>query len=168
LNVEASYRGAYILQNRRINYSDSYRQAEGIREDQIEIQLLIRYIASMTRIIANLLILLVLFTHSTMAMDVHFPHDTLPLDKHVTLDIAHSDDHTEHLATISSIDEAADIEQAMCADAGGHCSHHQAHTAGLISVNTLPNTKVQPVLLSQFEKSVFIHTQSPPLRPPKV
>jgi hypothetical protein len=111
----------------------------------------------MTRFIAHILILLVLFTHSTMAMDVHIPHKA---------------DHTvEHFSADFSVDfvntVSVDTEQTLCVDAGGHCSHHQAHTVGLVSVNTLLNKKTQPILLSLVKLSALLHTQTPPLRPPK-
>lgn len=111
----------------------------------------------MSRIIAHLLILLVLFTHSTMAMDVHIPHDVDHPADHM------SDVPSDGISVISS----TDIEQTLCLDAGGHCSHHQAHTAGLISVNYLSDAKVQPVLFSILNASVFTLKQAPPLRPPK-
>jgi len=80
----------------------------------------------MTRLIAHILILLVLFTHSTMAMDVHIPHQA-----------DHSAEHFINFSLEGSVETiSADTDQTLCVNAGGHCSHHQAHTVGLVSVNT--------------------------------
>lgn len=107
--------------------------------------------------IAHLLILLVLFTHSTMAMDVHIPHNTDHSIEHIT------DTYPSNNIVSTSID----LEQTPCIDAGGHCSHHQAHTSGLLSATMLVNTDKQPVFLTSLNASIFIDTQAPPLRPPK-
>jgi len=104
----------------------------------------------MYRRIAKFLILLVLFTHSTMAMDVHIPHDD-----------------ADHITDSSNISTAINLDQPSCIDAGGHCSHHQAHTSGLFSVNTLGDIDCQSVLFALLKTSAFTHTQAPPLRPPK-
>ncbi len=113
----------------------------------------------MTRIISHLLILLVLFTHSTMAMDVHIPHD-------------HESDHISksHSLDIDDVDTSSSLshlERDDCSDAGGHCSHHQAHTAGLISVNTLSSLSIQPTLFLSLKSIAFVYQQTPPRRPPK-
>lgn len=118
---------------------------------------LLSYIQRMSRVIAHLLILLVLFTHSTMAMDVHI----------LTHDMNHSEEHVSASSHDLSTTISTDSGQASCLDAGGHCSHHQAHTAGLISVNTLSETRVQSILVNTLNISELINTQSPPLRPPK-
>jgi hypothetical protein len=108
----------------------------------------------MTQLIANLLILLVLFTHSTVAMDVRVCHD--------------NEQSTEHSTNFSANDPTAiDAEQDICLDAGGHCSHNQAHTAGLVSLSTLSSKKIHPILSPLFTASVVIHPQAPLLRPPK-
>jgi hypothetical protein len=119
----------------------------------VEIQHLLRYIKSMTRYIAHLLILLVLFTHSAVAMDVRVCHD--------------NEQTTEHNTDFSTSNPIADTDQAFCLDAGGHCSHGQAHTAGLVSLNGLFDSKIQPFLPHLLIISTFTHRQAPPLRPPK-
>ncbi len=85
-----------------------------------------------------------------MAMDVHLP----PVDQHSAEHAAY--DHMQN-----------DVDQTMCADAGGHCSHHQAHSAGLLSVNTLLDVHAQAVLLPVIKNSEFLQSQAPPVRPPK-
>lgn len=115
----------------------------------------------MTRLVAHLLILFVLFTHSVMAMDVHIPHDA----------DFHGDESSEHLAHTSTLDHSQvqtnTTSEVPCADAGGHCSHHQAHTSGLVCVNALSYSGIKPVLFSQLKQSTFLYTQTPPRRPPK-
>lgn len=114
----------------------------------------------MTRSIAYFLIIFVLFTHSTMAMDVHIPHDSG----------FHVDEPAEHLAHTSKLDHSqlqTNPSEAACADASGHCSHHQAHASGLVCVNPLSYSGVKSVLFSQFKQSAFLYTQTPPRRPPK-
>ncbi len=118
----------------------------------------IGYICYMTRFVAHLLILLVLFTHSTIAMDVHIPHE----EDHT---LSHATEHTTNDTANTSFDN---VEQSLCVDAGGHCSHHQAHAAGLVTINNLPDTQTSSVSLSLIKHSVFIYSQAPPLRPPKV
>lgn len=115
----------------------------------------------MTRIITHLLILFVLFTHSVMAMDVHIPHDE---GSHISNNIGES---VEHVAHTSTLDYTDNTSQAPCADAGGHCSHHQAHTSGLLCISTLSYTDSKPVLFSQLKQFSFLFKQSPPRRPPK-
>jgi hypothetical protein len=108
----------------------------------------------MTRLIANLLILLVLFTHSTVAMDVRVCHD--------------NEQTTEHSTDFSTNDSTAiDAEQDFCLDAGGHCSHNQAHTAGLVSLSTFSGKKIHPILSPLLTTPVVIHPQEPLLKPPK-
>jgi hypothetical protein len=106
----------------------------------------------MSHAIARCLILLVLFTHSTMAIDVHLPgspdQDTV---------ISGSLDST---SLVSS-----DIDH--CADTNGHCSHHQAHTAGLFSAHDLLFSDMRSVLFSPFKALAFIYNYAPPVRPPK-
>lgn len=108
----------------------------------------------MTRLTSHLLILLILFTHSTVAMDVSVCHDN-----EQTSEYSINADFSSH--------DATDTEQGVCLDAGGHCSHNQAHTAGLIAFNTLTDTPNQLIVVASSVTSVFIHPQKPPLRPPK-
>jgi hypothetical protein len=111
----------------------------------------------MKRIIAYFLILLVLFTNSTMVIGVNIPHDT--------------DNPADHVSDFNFADinntDSTDSDKVLCQDTGGHCSHQKAHFNGLISVNKLSGTKVQPTLFFRLKMIAFIHTQSPPLRPPK-
>lgn len=116
----------------------------------------------MIRIIAHLLILFVLFTHSVMAMDVHIPHN---LDSPIFHNIGEPAEHIAHTSKQGYTDNTI---QAPCVDAGGHCSHHQAHTSGLVCVNTLSYTDIKSVFIASLTPSAFPHTQTPPLRPPKV
>jgi len=106
----------------------------------------------MSHAIARCLILLVLFTHSTMAIDVHLPENP---DQDTV--IASSLDSTSHVST--------DVDH--CADSNGHCSHHQAHTTGLFSAHALLFSDVRSVLFSLLKASAFIYNHAPPVRPPK-
>ncbi len=106
------------------------------------------------RLIAKLLTVFVLFTHSSMAMDVHFPHNTTHSSQPDSVSYAASEEGT--------------TEQTACTDAGGHCSHHQAHTTGLFSVSPLSEMQTPPVLFPQFRATLFFHIHTPPRKPPKV
>lgn len=113
----------------------------------------------MIKAIIHLLILLVLFTHSTMAMDVHIPINTNET----------ANDHSTHSHNAPSINSSLiDSNQKPCADTGGHCSHHQAHTLALVCVSALANQAFQPIFITHYKSAVFVYTQAPPLRPPKI
>lgn len=116
----------------------------------------------MKRIIAHFLILLVLFTHSTMAMDVHIPH----MDEHSTNEVSFiinaNSDSSEQENYVATLDN-----QELCSDAGGHCSHHQAHSTGLLSISSTFESNTQAVLISILKSSALLHPQAPPVRPPK-
>jgi hypothetical protein len=70
--------------------------------------------------------------------------------------------------TDSVMDTASIAEQAICDDPDCHYSCYHAHSASFISTYNIPNTLVRPILLSILKTSIFIHTQAPPHRPPKV
>ena len=106
------------------------------------------------RLLAKILTVFVLFTHSSMAMDVQFPHNTIQSSQP---DIVFSITSEEGVA-----------EQTACTDTGGHCSHHQAHTTGFFSVILLSEVQVLPILFPQHRATLFFHTHIPPRKPPKV
>ncbi len=114
----------------------------------------------MTRCIACSLIFLVLFTHSVIAMDVH-PDNT---SQYATLtQVNFPDHHAPVTALATSVDNAA----VLCTDAGGHCSHHQAHTAALVPVHMLTARGLPPALTVSCRSFLVSNTLPPPLRPPK-
>ncbi|MEE9352051.1 MAG: hypothetical protein V3U78_07315 [Thiotrichaceae bacterium] len=102
-------------------------------------------------------------------MDVHIPHDHESHGSHeVELEaISLNDNGYLTAAAQNGASSVIATDQAHCVDGGGHCSHHQAHTAGLVSVNTLSGIKVPSVLFSSLKISALIHNQAPPRRPPK-
>jgi hypothetical protein len=106
------------------------------------------------RLLAKLLIVSVLFTHSSMAMDVHLPHNTTQSSQ-------------PGIASYATSEEVASGLTA-CTDAGGHCSHHQAHTTGLFSVTPLSEMQTGLVLFPQFQDILIFHIDIPPRKPPKV
>ena len=108
--------------------------------------------------ITYLLILLVLFTHSVVAMDIHIPKQSINPSPNHSINSIGSDN-----TSLLSID----IDQTTCTDAGGHCSHHKVHTTGLVSVNFFSEIKLQTVSLHPLKLFTFAHFQAPPLRPPK-
>ncbi len=104
------------------------------------------------RLIANLLIVFVLFTHSGMAMDMHF---------------AFSDNTTQPNQPEIAASEKVVSGQPVCTDAGGHCSHHQAHTTGLFSVAPFSEMQSKHVLFHIFQVSLTFTDLIPPRRPPR-
>lgn len=107
----------------------------------------------MTRLISHLLILLVLFTHSTVAMDVRVCQDS-------------KQTHQQNIS-VNSSQNSSEFEQNFCLDAGGHCSHKHSHTVGLVSFNTFTDVLKQQIVVASLVTSVLIHSQNPPFRPPK-
>ncbi len=105
----------------------------------------------MKRIIIHFLILLVLVTHSTMAVDAYLPHDV---------------DYS--INSVMDTDTIFTAEQTICDDSGCHYSCYHAHSVSFISTYNMPDSITQPILLSTLKISLFIHTQAPPHRPPKV
>ena len=84
-----------------------------------------------------------------MDVDVHISHDAEPSIEQAT---------TSYPVT---------SEQNPCIDACGHCSHHQAHSFGLLLSNIFPDHNSQTILFPLLKTSLFLHTQAPPVRPPK-
>jgi uncharacterized protein YxeA len=103
----------------------------------------------MKNIIIHLLILLVLVTHSVMAVDVYISHDI---------------DNSMNFV----MDTTAIAEQAICDDSDCHYSCYHAHSVSFISSHNVPDTLTRSILLPIVKTSIFIHTQAPPHRPPKV
>ncbi len=102
----------------------------------------------MKNIIIHLLILLVLVTHSAMAVDVY---------------ISHNIDNSMN----SVMDTTAIAKQATCDDPDCHYSCYHAHSVSFISTYNVPEIITQSILLSTLKTSIFIYTQAPPHRPPK-
>lgn len=114
---------------------------------------IVDYIRGMIRsCITYSLILLVLFTHSTIAMDIH-------------ISSSFQQPATTHAEPINHAHTHADA--TVCLDAGGHCSHHQAHTTALVSAPIHITDAVPPALATPCTDSLLTSTFSPPLRPPK-
>ena len=120
----------------------------------IDIQILLNLIhysaklRRMTRITIHFLIIFLLVTHSTMAVDIYIPHQS------------------NHVAASVS-DTTAATEQILCGDSSCHCSCHYSHSVGLITVDDVFDVITQPILFSRLKTSVSITIQTPPQRPPK-
>ncbi len=104
----------------------------------------------MNRLIARLLILFVLFTHSSMAMDVYL-----------------SDTLDQNISSLVYKDKSGVDEQTLCMDVGGHCSHHQAHTTGLFPVAPFSEMQSNHVLFHKFQASLAFTDLIPIRRPPR-
>ena len=108
----------------------------------------------MRRFTAYLLLFFVLFTHSSIAMDVHFEH---------------ASNHThEHLSDTHSVEISSDHDPGNCGELGGHCSHSYAHVSGLVSSMKILSLEMQSVFCSSPRFISHSYTQAPPVRSPKV
>ena len=92
----------------------------------------------------------------------------MAMDLHIVSDDAAIEQVSERLVDLDSHHHSTKVDPSDCIDAGGHCSHHQAHTTGLVVINTFSNRKSSSVLFSVRGLSLRAYTQAPPLRPPKI
>jgi len=120
----------------------------------------IGYINPMFQLTARLLIFFILFTHSAIAMDVHVPHEHTSSHEQVSVLAPQSLQNTKHDSQIS-------LSIHDCNDLGGHCSHSSAHISGITYRLQLPAFKVDTSLNAWIHIAPYIHTETPPHRPPK-
>jgi hypothetical protein len=110
----------------------------------------------MNRITAYFLLFFVLFTHNTIAMDVHFPS------------ISGHDSSMVSVVSDQQINPTLQTDDFQdCGDLSGHCSHSASHVSGIVSSISLPPPQIQRIFISVEKNSAFINTQAPPVRPPK-
>lgn len=97
-----------------------------------------------------------------MAIDVHVSFEES--HHHETEFSVDAEDPLVGLDLAGSV--LADSENAPCSDAGGHCSHHQAHSSGLVLFTTFQALNSRPVLNSFLKSTAITRKITPPFRPP--
>lgn len=110
----------------------------------------------MSRIITHLLIFVVLFANSEIAVGIHLSSYLFSDQSELITETAHSsvnilEHDTEH------------CDDVNCS----HCSHCSSHISGILPLITLPSLTTSSVLFSAKKAIAVIQPQAPPLRPPK-
>ncbi len=108
----------------------------------------------MRKISTYLLLLFMVFTHSTIAMDTHGL--STPVSSGNILD-----DSITALQILT-------VDKSDCGDVDMHCSHSSSHVSGIVSSVNFPTIDRQRVYEPVIKDKAFIRTQAPLLRPPRL